>query len=263
MYSEALEHLVKLARQKLEAMNRHFLRYFAHAMLAGSYVGLAVVLMLSVGAPLFAARSPATTLVMGASFGLALTLVVFAGAELFTGNNMYFTVGALARETTWLDALRNWIVVFAGNLAGALAFAGLIVGSGIFAHVDAGHLLLALAAKKMHLGFGELFFRGILCNWFVCLALWTATKAKSESAKLILLWWMLFGFIASGYEHSVANMTLLSLALWLPHPDTITLAGWFHNLVPVTLGNIAGGGLFVGGAYWFVNGGRSSLSGKA
>lgn len=106
----------------------------------------------------------------------------------------------------------------------------------------------------MSLPFSELFFRGILCNWLVCLALWMSSRAKSETAKLVLIWWCLFAFIASGYEHSVANMTLLSVAVLLPnHPETVSIAGWFHNMIPVTLGNIIGGGVFVGMAYWLIS----------
>lgn len=106
----------------------------------------------------------------------------------------------------------------------------------------------------MTLPFSELFFRGILCNWLVCLALWMSSRAKSEAAKLVLIWWCLFAFIASGYEHSVANMTLLSVAVLLPnHPETISIAGWLHNMIPVTLGNIIGGGVFVGMAYWLIS----------
>jgi nitrite transporter NirC len=111
---------------------------------------------------------------------------------------------------------------------------------------------MATAAKKMAIPFWQAFFRGILCNWFVCLAIWTSMRAKSDSAKLILIWWMLFGFIASGYEHSIANMTVLGLALVLPHPETVSLAGWFHNMIPVTLGNMVGGIVFLGMMYWFI-----------
>ncbi|MNI73041.1 Nitrite transporter NirC [compost metagenome] len=89
-----------------------------------------------------------------------------------------------------------------------------------------------------------------------------ASRAKSETAKLVLIWWCLFAFIASGYEHSVANMTLLSVAVLLPnHPETVSLAGWFHNMIPVTLGNIVGGGVFVGMAYWLISPVRAARPG--
>ncbi|WP_339279215.1 formate/nitrite transporter family protein [Paenibacillus sp. FSL W8-1187] len=253
MYEQPLEKLARLAADKSRMQRERPLRYLVHCMLAGAYVGLGIVLIFLIGAPLLAAHSPVVSLVMGAFFGIALTLVVFAGAELFTGNNMYFTIGRLSGTVTWGDALRNWAFVFAGNLLGALVLCGLVVGAGVFHGIGPDHILFAIAAKKMHLGYAELFFRGILCNMLVCLALWCGARAKSETAKLILIWWMLLAFIASGYEHSVANMTLLSLSLLLPHPGTVTLAGWLHNLIPVTLGNIVGGGLIIGASYWFIS----------
>lgn len=252
MYRESIETVVESALKRKKLMDESLLRYLIAAGLAGAYVGLGIVLIFSVGAPLFAIKSPVTSLVMGASFGVALTLVIFAGAELFTGNNMIFTLSSLTGATRWRDTWKNWFWCFLGNLAGAMVLVLLVKGSGIFNGASADHLLMASAAKKMALPFWQAFFRGILCNWFVCLAIWTSMRAKSDSAKLILIWWMLFGFIASGYEHSIANMTVLGLALVLPHPETVSLAGWFHNMIPVTLGNMVGGIVFLGMMYWFV-----------
>lgn len=254
MFTQSVESIVETAVSKRDQMNKSLSRYFLAALLAGAYVGIGIILIFSLGAPLAAAHSPLQSLVMGASFGIALTLVVFAGSELFTGNNMFFTVSTLAGRTSIWDTVKNWVLVFIGNLAGAVILALLIRGTGLFSTAPAEHLIFASAAKKMSLPFSELFFRGILCNWLVCLALWMSSRAKSETAKLVLIWWCLFAFIASGYEHSVANMTLLSAALLLPnHPETVTLAGWLHNMIPVTLGNIIGGGVFVGMAYWMIS----------
>ncbi|SCW55416.1 nitrite transporter NirC [Paenibacillus tianmuensis] len=260
MFTSSVEAIVEAAVKKKEKMNENLARYAVSALLAGAYVGLGIILIFSVGAPLAAAKSPFQPMVMGMSFGLALTLVVFAGSELFTGNNMFFTMSTLARRTTVNDTLKNWGIVFLGNLAGAVALSLLIVGTGLFKTAGPEHLIFAAAAKKMALPFWESFFRGILCNWLVCLALWMAGRAKEDIAKLVLIWWCLYAFIASGYEHSVANMTLLSLAYLLPqHPETISVGGWLNNMIPVTLGNIVGGGLFVGLAYWFISPVRSKL----
>ncbi|WP_435925078.1 formate/nitrite transporter family protein [Paenibacillus sp. DYY-L-2] len=254
MFTQNVEAIVEAAVKKKEKMNESLSRYLVSAMLAGAYVGLGIILIFSVGGPLAAAKSPFQTMVMGMSFGLALTLVVFAGSELFTGNNMFFTASTLAGRTTIKDTLKNWGIVFFGNLAGAVVLCLLIVGSGLFKTAAPEHLIFAASAKKMGAPVMELFFRGILCNWLVCLALWMANRAKEDIAKLVLIWWCLYAFIASGYEHSVANMTLLSLSVLLPnHPDTVSLAGWFHNMIPVTLGNIVGGAVFVGMAYWFIS----------
>ncbi|WP_150275799.1 formate/nitrite transporter family protein [Paenibacillus tepidiphilus] len=254
MFTQNVENIVEAAVQKRDKMNESLPRYFLSAILAGAYVGIGIILIFTLGAPLAAAKSPFQPLVMGASFGIALTLVVFAGSELFTGNNMFFTASTLAGRTSIKDTAKNWVLVFLGNVAGAVILALLIQGTGLFKAAPAEHLIFTAAAKKMSLPYSELFFRGILCNWLVCLALWMSARSKSEPAKLVLIWWCLFAFIASGYEHSVANMTLLSVAVILPnHPETVTFAGWLHNMIPVTLGNIVGGGVFVGMAYWLIS----------
>ncbi|MCD1258595.1 formate/nitrite transporter family protein [Paenibacillus athensensis] len=258
MYEETLELANALTEKKKRLMKQRPLRYLLAAGLAGAYVGLGIALIVSVGAPLYAAHSPYTSTLMGVSFGVALTLVLFAGAELFTGNHLLFTISSLSGRTAWRDTLASWGLSYVGNLLGALALCGLLVGAGIFAQAGPDHLLMATAVKKMHLTTAQLFFRGILCNWLVCLAVWTGLRVKSEAARLVLIWWMLYAFIATGYEHSVANMTVLSLALLLPHPATVTLGGWLHNMVPVTLGNIVGGALFVGTAYWLISPVRSA-----
>lgn len=254
MFTESVRSIVDAAVKKRDFMNQHPLRYFISAMMAGAYVGLGIILIFSLGAPLAAIKSPIQSLVMGASFGIALTLVIFAGSELFTGNNMFFTASTLARRTSVKDLGKNWTLVFFGNLAGAVVLSLLVLGTGLFKGIAPEHLIFAAAAKKMSVPVTALFFRGILCNWLVCLAIWMSSRTTNDAAKIMLIWWCLFAFIASGYEHSVANMTLLSTALLLPgHPATITIAGWLHNMIPVTLGNIVGGAVFMGMAYWFVS----------
>lgn len=253
MYRDTLELVVKSALAKKALFQQSKFRYLLSSGLAGAYVGIGIVLIFTVGASLAAANSSVTSLVMGLSFGIALTLVIFAGSELFTGNNMLFTVSSLSRATKWSDAWRNWVWCYFGNLLGAMALCLIIIGTGLFAEIAPEHLLFKIAAKKMNLDVMQLFFRGLMCNWLVCLAVWTSMRAKEDTAKLILIFWMLFAFIASGYEHSIANMTVLGLALLLPHPDTISIAGWFQNMIPVTLGNMVGGALFVGMMYWVIS----------
>ncbi|WP_232699333.1 formate/nitrite transporter family protein [Brevibacillus daliensis] len=253
MYTDTLQAMAKNAVKKKELRNESLFRYLLSAGLAGCYIGFGIILMIVVGAPLLASNSPFTMTLMGLVFPVALTLVLFAGSDLFTGNTMYFTIGTLSGATTWKDTLQNWFWCWSGNLIGAFIFSLIIVGSGIFYNVADDHMLYYLAAKKMNLPAVQLFFRGILCNWLVCLAIWSAARSKSDAAKLILIFWMIFAFITSGFEHSVANMTVLSLALLLPHPETIDFAGMVYNLFFVTLGNIVGGGLFVGTIYWLIS----------
>ena len=248
---QTVDDLAELSVAKIAALKRSVGRYFVASMLAGVYVGFGIVLIFSIGGPLQAAGSPAVKLAMGAAFGVALTLVIFAGSELFTGNNMTMTIGCLRRRITLWQMLRAWVICYAGNLAGSLALAGAMAMSGL-AKGAMGDFVNSVSAAKMNAPAGELFVRGVLCNMLVCLAIWTASRTKSDAAKLGLIFWCLFAFIASGFEHSIANMTLLGLSLFIPHAAAVSWAGLAANLIPVTAGNIVGGAVFIGAAYAYV-----------
>jgi len=250
MYMEDLKRMAEVSRKKAEYCLNAPGGYFLLSALAGIYLGLGICLIFSVGAPFAAEGSAALKLVMGISFGVALTLVIFAGSELFTGNNMVCTIGALSRAITWKHV--GWIFVwsFIGNLVGSLAVAWMIVQSGVMAKAPQMDLLMKVAAMKMSASAWELFIRGILCNLLVCLAVWMAARTKNEAAKIMLIFWCLFAFIGSGFEHSIANQSLLGMALFLPHGEAITWSGFAWNQVFVGLGNILGGALLVGGVYW-------------
>jgi nitrite transporter NirC len=140
----------------------------------------------------------------------------------------------------------TWI----GNLAGSLGLVALFAlggGGGLLSTPDT--LVMKVAALKMNAPGASLFARAILCNWLVCLAIWMSARVSSDSAKCIVIFWCLLAFIACGFEHSVANMTLLGLALAGNHPETVSVAGFAWNLAWVTLGNVVGGAVFVAGAY--------------
>ncbi|MDT7043165.1 formate/nitrite transporter family protein [Candidatus Nitronereus thalassa] len=250
MYMEDLKRMAEVSRKKVEYCLNAPGGYFLLSALAGIYLGLGICLIFSVGAPFAAEGSVALKLVMGTSFGVALTLVIFAGSELFTGNNMVCTIGALARTITWKHV--GWIFVwsFVGNLIGSLFVAWMIVQSGVMAKAPQMDLLMKVAAMKMSASAWELFIRGILCNVLVCLAVWMAAKTKNEAAKIMLIFWCLFAFIGSGFEHSIANQSLLGMALFLPHGEAISWSGFAWNQVFVGLGNIVGGAVLVGSAYW-------------
>jgi nitrite transporter NirC len=188
---------------------------------------------------------------MGLSFGIALTLVVFAGSELFTGNNMFMVAGVLEKKVTVADLVRVWGWSWFGNLIGSMGLAALVVGSGVM--MSKAEFVIKIAQAKMQAPLAELFLRGILCNWLVCLALWCSNRTKSDTAKCILIFWCLFAFIACGFEHSVANMTLLPMALFLPHSEAVNWLGFGKNLLAVTAGNIIGGGFFVSALYWIAS----------
>jgi len=252
MYEPDVQRMVETAVKKTEFFERWPLRYFILAAFAGAYLGFGITLIFSVGGPFAAEGSAALKLVMGVSFGIALTLVIFAGSELFTGNNMVAVIGALAKRVTWTQvaALFAWSLI--GNLLGSLAVAWLVVQSGAVIPASSA-LILKVSGVKMHLPAWELFLRGVLCNWLVCLAVWTSARASGDAAKILLIFWCLFAFIGSGFEHSIANQSLLGLAMFLPHDAAVSWGGFLWNQVWVILGNIVGGGFFVGGLYWLVN----------
>ena len=198
-------------------------------------------------------------LVMGASFGIALTLVIFAGSELFTGNNMVCTIGALAQGISWSQLGQIFLWSFLGNLAGSLGISWLVAHSGVLAHAPHIDFLMKEAGAKMSLPAWELFLRGILCNWLVCLAVWMAMRTANEAAKIMLIFWCLFAFVGSGFEHSIANQSVMGIALFLPHGEAVTWGGFVWNQLFVGLGNIVGGSVFVGAAYWLSNPVRMSI----
>lgn len=251
--SEMIQKHIDASVEKKQLLKRSFVRFFILSMLAGIYIGFGIILTFSIGAPLKAANVPFLKALMGASFAIALTLVIFAGSELFTGNNLTMVIGSLAKKVTWMDTLKVWIVSYMGNLAGSLLLAMAMAGTGLITKGPLHDFIVSVAGDKMNAPFGQLFIRGILCNVLVCLAIWTAAKAKEDTAKLILIFWCLFGFIGSGFEHSIANMTLLGMSLLTPHDgQMISWWGFIYNLIPVSLGNVVGGGLFIGATYWFI-----------
>jgi nitrite transporter NirC len=242
--ADALDESADLAVTKARQV-RALPRYLASSALAGVFVGVAVVLLLSVAGPLAASTSPATKLVQGAVFGVALTLVVFAGAELFTGNVMVMVHGVWARRVSPAQLAAVWVASLAGNFIGSIGFAALVHGGGTLTG-PGGDLVAAVVKAKDAATGPQLFWRSVLCNMLVCLALWMAARTRSDGAKLAVLWWALLAFVASGFEHSIANMTVFGLGIF---DGTATWAQLFRNLAWTVPGNVVGGGLLVGVAY--------------
>jgi nitrite transporter len=251
MYLDTVDHFAGVAQKRSEFLKRSPLGFWISAMMAGAYVGMGIILIFSVGSD---ADPGYRALIMGASFGIALTLVVFAGSDLFTGHTMFMPLGLLRQRIGWGDLASAWAISWLGNLVGAAGLAALFVlgGGGGVLHSKSG-FLLTVAAAKMNAPAIALFARAILCNWLVCLALWMSARMTSDAAKCIAIFWCLFAFIGSGFEHSVANMTLLAIALLSDHPETITVGGLVYNLVWVTLGNIVSGAIIMGAGYWTIS----------
>ena len=252
MFNEELNKVSLAAKSKFQLLKENKIGYFISSMLAGIYVGLGIMLIFTIGGLLTSASSPATKIVMGLSFGVALSLVVFAGSELFTGNNFVMAVGSLNKSVTWGEAGKVWIVSFIGNLVGSILAATLFYMAGL-ATGPVGEFIAKTSEAKMSMPATELFFRGILCNMLVCLAVWCTFRCKEESSKLIMIFWCLFVFITAGFEHSVANMTLLTIGLLSPLGHAVSVSGYAYNILIVSLGNMVGGILFIAVPYFIIS----------
>lgn len=192
-----------------------------------------------------------TRLLGGLSFCLGLILVVVAGAELFTGNNLLAMAWASGLIGT-RDVLRNWLLVYVGNVIGCLGTVLFVVWAEI-AGLDngsVGQTAVRIASAKAGLSMGEAFARGLLCNALVCLAIWLAMSGRSVTDKILAILFPITAFVAIGFEHSIANWFFLPFALALDDGGAVPMAGVIHNLAVVTAGNIIGGTLLVAGVYW-------------
>lgn len=250
MEHENLQTIAAAAAKKLRFFSNKW-KYLLYAMLAGCFCSIGMAFAYSAGTGFY--LSPAVSglykLAIGICFALSFTLIVFAGSELFTGNVMVMTVGVLNKTTKLAETVFMLIFCYLSNLAGAAFMAWLIASAGL---VDGsvGELLIDASAAKMAIPFAQAFFRGVLCNIMVCLGTWMISKIKSETAKMIALVWVVAGFVTPGYEHSIANTGLFTMAaLSSIQNPAISMMGAFSNMLPVTLGNIAGG-VFVGVIYW-------------
>jgi formate/nitrite transporter len=254
-----------------------FWSMFALAILAGSFIGLGaefftvVITDSSLGFGL-------SKLVGGLVFSLGLILVVVAGAELFTGNNL-IVMAWVSGKLTLGRVMRNWVIVYLGNLVGSLGTAMLVylTRQWTFADHHVGATALNIATAKVNLSFTEGVARGILCNVLVCLAVWLCMSARSVVDKILAILFPITAFVASGFEHSIANMYFIPMGLLLKgEPQVLAVAGkaggdlanlnfpgFLGNLVSVTTGNIFGGGFMVAVTYWFVYLRPRQISGRS
>ena len=247
-----------------------FLSLVALAVLAGAFIGLGAMFATTVLAGADAVLPfGVSRLLSGVVFCLGLILVVVGGAELFTGNNLMVMAWA-AGKVSPREMLRAWAIVYVGNFIGAVGTAGIVFLSGQYlsGKGSVAGVALTIATNKVSLSFEHGLFLGILCNVLVCLAVWLAYGARTTADKIMAIVFPVSAFVVAGFEHSVANMYFIPLGLfikaWAPaamwtqigatsvNYAALTWAGLVDNLIPVTLGNIIGGGGLVGLFYWFV-----------
>jgi len=208
-----------------------------------------------------------TKVIFGSVFSVGLMLVIIAGAELFTGNNLII-INVLAREGKLRGVFNSWFWVYIANFIGSLVLVWLVYSTGLWktGHLAVGAKALAIANGKVNLTWGEAFARGIGCNWLVCLAVWMSVSSKDIIGKIFGIFFPIMAFVASGFEHCVANMYFIPMGLIMKGNDSVvaaaglagklgdlTIKGMFlNNLIPVTLGNIVGGSICVASVYWLV-----------
>lgn len=259
------EILEKMSESAVAKAGGGFWKLLALAVLAGAYIALGAQasLMASFNLTADASTLGIGKLVSASVFPVGLMMVILCGGELFTGNCLMIT-GVLDKKIKLSGMLKNWVIVYIGNFIGALIIAAFINYSGLLE--SGGGLLGAVTVKtavsKCGLDFGKAFVLGIMCNWLVCLAVWMATGAQATVSKIFAVFFCVGLFVLSGFEHSVANMYFIPAGMMASGNDAfvqllgldtsvLTMGNLFlKNLLPVTLGNIAGGSIFVGAIYW-------------
>ncbi len=249
--------------------NGKFSRLLILGILAGAFIAFAAEGSNMAAFNLFA--EPTTyglgKVLAGSIFGTGLMLVILAGGELFTGNTLIL-MGVAEKKVTVTKMLRNWSIVYIGNFIGSILIAYMMANSGLFSSGAEmlGAVTLRIAAYKVNLTFMQAFYLGIMCNWLVCLAVWMCYGAETFVGKIFAIFFPIWLFITSGFEHSVANMYYIPAGIFAKaNENYVNLSGlsqealqslnwssfFLNNLLPVTLGNIVGGGVLVGMAYWY------------
>lgn len=250
----------------VQKANLDFWSTFALAVLAGSFIALGAEFctLVTTNSGLGFGLNK---LLGGLVFCLGLILVVVAGAELFTGNNLIM-MAWVSRKISLGQVMRNWLIVYFGNLVGSVATALImyLTRQWSFADYGVGVTALNTANAKVNLSFIEGLSRGIMCNALVCLAVWLCLSGRSVTDKILAIIFPITAFVASGFEHSIANMYFIPIGILLKaEPEVLSAAGkvasdlvnlnllgFIGNLVSVTTGNIFGGGFMVALVYWFI-----------
>jgi nitrite transporter NirC len=262
-YTQTCENFALTAQRKAWALKKAPVGLAIGCMMAGAYIGIALILALTCSSGLPPGVRP---LVNGSVFGIGLLLVLFAGADMYTGYVMYVIFGVARKTITLVDAILLLLFCWVFNLVGGALFSWIFVSTGggvVFSAMNAPaasaagaavaaatHVLHDYVKAKETAAWLPLLCKAILCNWLVCLAIWTPARIQNETAKILAMAWCLLAFVACGFEHSVANMTAVLVGLWAPaNVGFGTPALAVYNLGIVTLGNFIGGGLFLAGAY--------------
>jgi len=222
--------------------------------LAGSFIAISAVLSHTISYSLGPWAGPSVVrIVSGLPFSLGIAMVIVGGGELFTGNSL-MVMALIDKRIPFRALIRNWIVVYFANMAGAIFVAWLYYRAGLWESVDGtcAESLMAIAVRKSSLDFWPAFFRGVLCNWLVCMGVWMSYSADDVIGRLVPSAMAASAFVMCGAENSVANMFYIPAAFMVSSaPAAECFASLVRNLLPVTFGNVVGGGMLVGAMYWW------------
>ena len=250
MFREEFCALADSAKSKSKLLECNPIGYFVSAMMSGIFVGFGVALIFTIGG--YFEGTPGARVLMGASFAVALSLVIIAGSELFTGNNLVMAAGVIRKKVTMSQCLKVLAACYIGNWVGTILFAIIFLGTGLFVG-ETRDFMNYTAVYKANIPIVELFLRALLCNILICLASWCAYKCKSETSKLIMTFWCLLAFYTTGFEHSIANMSLFAISFIADAGAYVTLGGYLYNVFVSTAGNIFGGVVFVALPYYLIS----------
>lgn len=238
MNQEDVQKVSSAAKAKVTLLNNHFGKYFLRAVMAGFFIIAAMIFSNVVGA-VFSGEAPYWGKFLSAIvFALAVLLISMIGGELFTGNNFVMAFGAFDKAVSWKDVGKVWGISYIGNFVGCLILGVVFALAGA---AGTSEYCAAFIPNKLSLPVGEMFFRAVLCNFFVCLGVLCGIKIKDEAAKVLMIILCIAAFVISGFEHCIANMGNFAVA-YILNPD-LSLLAMLRNMVVVTIGNIIGGAL--------------------
>lgn len=250
MYTSDIELISKMSQKKAKAAKDNLGKYMGRGIVTGFFVMLAIILSYTTGAMLYPKYPEVAKVIIAATFCFAIAQVVFFSGELFTGNNFVMCVGLFKKKVSIGETLKIWLLSFIGNGIGLIILGYIFIKSGASLSIIQ-HYIETVAHAKLELTPLQMVLRGILCNFSVCLAYLGGMKMKTESGKLAMIFFAVFAFIIAGFEHSIANIGIFTLAQF--SSGALPMALVFKNLFFVVIGNIIGGGLLLGGALTYIS----------
>lgn len=250
MYISDVETISQVAVKKYTTSKEKSAKFIMRAVVAGFFIVVAIMISYVTAAVLYGTYPAVARVMCAVCFSTAIILIVFVGGELFTGNNLVMAMGMYTKKITIKMTLRVWGMSYLGNLLGCIILGTLFVKSGASLEILKEYIA-PIVEVKLHLSALELFLRGMICNFLVCIAVLVPYRMKSESGKLFIMFWVIFTFVIAGFEHSIANMGIFTISYLTL--DGVSIGLIIRNLFFVSLGNIVGGACLLGWPLTFMS----------